>query len=51
MMDDALGDIEPALAAIEAHNVHAMYIKIDRFSPAIRAHPRFQALVKRVGLS
>jgi len=54
-MDDALGDVDSALGKLEAvvdgHNLLACFLKIRRFSPQLRSHPRFQALLKRVGLT
>ena len=53
-MDDALGDIDAALAHLEpivaSHNVHALFLKVERFTPRLRSHLRFQALLQRVGL-
>ena len=52
-MDDALGDIEPALQYLEkvvaSHNLAATFLQVERFSPALRSDPRFQALLKKVG--
>ena len=54
MMDDALGNIDDALEHLEkvvaAHYTEALYIKITPFSSALRSQPRFQALMKTVGL-
>jgi len=54
-IDDALGDIDAALVKLEAivdgHNLAACFLKIRRFSPQLRSHPRFQALMKRVGFA
>ena len=55
MLHDALGEIDEALpkleATVESRNIHALFINIERFSSTLRAQPRFQALVKRVGLA
>ena len=54
LMDDALGDVDAALDGLErcvaGHFVEALYLKIERFTPALRSHPRFQALMAKVGL-
>ena len=53
LIDDAFGDHEAALTkleqVVESHNVHALFLKIDRYSPALRAKPRFHALMQKVG--
>jgi len=53
LVDDAFGDHEAALAKLEqvvaSHNVHALFLKIDRYSSALRAEPRFHALMQKVG--
>jgi tetratricopeptide (TPR) repeat protein len=55
LMDDALGNIDAALTNLEKvvdeHHLEALYLKIQRYSPMLRSQPRFQALMKRVGLS
>ena len=54
-IDDVLGDIDAALdkleAVVDGHNLSACFLKIRRFSPQLRSHPRFQALLKRVGFA
>ena len=49
---DALGDTEGALPLLErvvsTHNLDALYLKVERFSPTTRSHPRFQALLRTV---
>jgi tetratricopeptide (TPR) repeat protein len=53
MISDALGDTDRALTELEeivaSHNIHAMFLRIERFSPALRAHPRFQKLLATIG--
>ncbi|HUS27485.1 MAG TPA: protein kinase [Kofleriaceae bacterium] len=53
MIADALGDTDETLRIVEqmvaSHNIYAMFLRIERFSPTVRAHPRFQALLKTVG--
>lgn len=53
VMDDALGDAEGALTKLEqvvaSHNIHAIFLKMERYSPQLRSHPRFQALLRTVG--
>jgi hypothetical protein len=55
VMDDAMGRRESALVRLEyvvnAHNIHAAFLKILRLSPQLRAEPRFQALMRRVGFA
>jgi tetratricopeptide (TPR) repeat protein len=50
---DALGETDRTLELLEqlvdSHNIEAMFLRIQRYSAATRAHPRFQALLKRVG--
>jgi tetratricopeptide (TPR) repeat protein len=53
LMDDILGDREAALKAIETivdtHNLYAIFLKIEQYTPQLRSDPRFQALLRRVG--
>jgi tetratricopeptide (TPR) repeat protein len=53
-MDAALGDDDAALRAleigVERHVAEALFLKIEHYPPRLRAHPRFQALMKKVGL-
>jgi tetratricopeptide (TPR) repeat protein len=55
IMEDALGNTDAALDYIEndvaSHNVHALFLKIERFSPALRSQPRFVAALRTVGLA
>jgi tetratricopeptide (TPR) repeat protein len=50
---DAIGDVDAALGLIEQlvdrHNFFAVLLKITRFSPGLRSHARFQAVLTRVG--
>jgi len=50
---DAIGDTAGALPLLERivdeHSDRAVYLKIERFSAALRSTPRFQALLARVG--
>jgi len=52
-MADALGETDAALGFLEqvvaGHNVMALFLKVERYSPQLRSHPRFQALLKTVG--
>jgi tetratricopeptide (TPR) repeat protein len=52
IMADALGEIEHALDLLErvvaAHNIHALFIKVERFSTRLRSEPRFQKLLATV---
>jgi eukaryotic-like serine/threonine-protein kinase len=53
LIADALGETERTLTVLEqlvaSHNIHAIFLRIDRYSPEVRAHPRFQVLLKQVG--
>jgi serine/threonine-protein kinase len=52
VIDDAFGDLDAALTklerTVESHNVHARFLKIERYSGALRSRPRFQALMRTV---
>jgi tRNA A-37 threonylcarbamoyl transferase component Bud32/tetratricopeptide (TPR) repeat protein len=53
IMADALGETEVALDLLErvvaSHNIHALFIKVERFSTRLRSEPRFQRLLATVG--
>jgi tetratricopeptide (TPR) repeat protein len=53
MMADGLGEVDKALEMLErliaSHNIHAIFLKVERYSPQLQAHPRFQTLLKTVG--
>jgi len=55
IMDDALGNIDAALTNVERvvneHHAEALLLKIQRYTPTLRSQPRFQLLMKKVGLS
>ncbi|HEX5061851.1 MAG TPA: serine/threonine-protein kinase [Kofleriaceae bacterium] len=50
---EANGDLEGSLTLLEqmvaSHNIGALFLKVERYSPQMRSHPRFQALLKQVG--
>jgi tRNA A-37 threonylcarbamoyl transferase component Bud32/tetratricopeptide (TPR) repeat protein len=50
---DAVGRVDEALALLEhvvdSHSGFACFLKVERLSPAMRTHPRFQALIGRIG--
>ena len=50
----ALGDREKAIASLEKayddHDLHLQYLKVDRNFDPLRIDPRFQDLLRRVGL-
>jgi tetratricopeptide (TPR) repeat protein len=53
VMADGLGELDKALdileRVVESHNIHAIFLQVERYSPQLQAHPRFQALLRRVG--
>jgi tetratricopeptide (TPR) repeat protein len=53
MMADGLGEPAKALDILERlvafHNVEAVFLKVERYSQSLQAHPRFQALLEKVG--
>ena len=52
IMDDAVGEIDAALTKLEqvvaSHNIHALFLRIERLSPLLRSNPRFQKLLQTV---
>ena len=54
MLYVGLGDKEGAIAALErayaAHDLQMQYLKVDPHYDSLRAEPRFQDLVRKVGL-
>ncbi|HUS27484.1 MAG TPA: protein kinase [Kofleriaceae bacterium] len=53
IMADALGETDVALDLLErvvaSHNIHALFMRVERFSTRLRSEPRFQKLIATLG--